>query len=288
MNNKINIIDVNEADFETKVLEESTKKLIVVDFWAPWCGPCKQLTPILEKVISQSPNKITLAKVNIDENQQIAAQLRIQSIPAVFAFKDKQLVNAFQGVIPEKEIINFLEKALGEKLDNNFDDFYETIQNLLSEEEFNKARTLLEDFISENSKEIKGICLYADCLISMNELDSANELLNSLDEEILNQDEIQKIFKRIDIINKKNSGPSVEELMIELNKSPQNLELVFNIAETYFANNKFDDAFEILLKYYPKNKDLVKVKLLNFFEVLGFKHESVILYRKKLSSMMFS
>ena len=288
MNNKINIINVNEADFETKVLEESTKKLIVVDFWAPWCGPCKQLTPILEKVISQSPNKITLAKVNIDENQQIAAQLRIQSIPAVFAFKDKQLVNAFQGVIPEKEIINFLEKAFGEKLDNNFDDFYETIQNLLSEEEFNKARTMLEDFISENSKEIKGICLYADCLISMNELDSANELLNSLDEEILNKDEIQKIFKRIDIINKKNSGPSVEELMIELNKSPQNLELVFNIAETYFANNKFDDAFEILLKYYPKNKDLVKVKLLNFFEVLGFKHESVILYRKKLSSMMFS
>ena len=203
MNNKINIINVNEADFETKVLEESTKKLIVVDFWAPWCGPCKQLTPILEKVISQSPNKITLAKVNIDENQQIAAQLRIQSIPAVFAFKDKQLVNAFQGVIPEKEIINFLEKALGEKLDNNFDDFYETIQNLLSEEEFNKARTMLEDFISENSKEIKGICLYADCLISMNELDSANELLNSLDEEILNKDEIQKIFKRIDIINKK-------------------------------------------------------------------------------------
>ena len=100
--------DVGENEFENSVLEESANKLVIVDFWAPWCGPCKQLTPILEKIISSSPDKIILAKINIDENQQIAAQLRIQSIPAVFAFKDKQLVNAFQGVIPEKEIITFL------------------------------------------------------------------------------------------------------------------------------------------------------------------------------------
>merc|ERR1711966_225249 len=123
MDNK-NIIDVSEVDFEIKVLEESSNRLVVVDFWAPWCGPCKQLTPILEKVISSSPDKILLAKINIDENQQIAAQLRIQSIPAVFAFKDKQPVNAFQGVIPETEVVKFLEKTLGEKLANNFADFY--------------------------------------------------------------------------------------------------------------------------------------------------------------------
>ena len=286
--NNINIIDVSEVDFNEKIIEASQNKLIVVDFWAPWCGPCKQLTPLLEKVATKASDKIVLAKINIDDNQQIAAQLRIQSIPAVFAFKDKQLVNAFQGVISEKEIISFLEKALGEKLDNNFDNFYETIQSLLSEQEFNKARTMLEDFISENSKEVKGICLYADCLISMNEIDTANELLKSLDEEILKNDDVQKIFKRIELVNKKKSGPSIDELLVELGKSPQNLELVFNISETYFANNKFDDAFKILLEHYPKNKDLVKVKLLNFFEVLGFKHESVILYRKKLSSMMFS
>ena len=112
MNENNNIIDVNENDFNDLVIEASLNKLIVVDFWAPWCGPCKQLTPTLEKIINNSQNKVTLAKINIDENQQIAAQLRIQSIPTVYAFKDKQIVNAFQGVIPEKQIVEFLEKSL--------------------------------------------------------------------------------------------------------------------------------------------------------------------------------
>ena len=116
-----NILDVNQDDFESKVIDESVKKLIVVDFWAPWCGPCKQLTPVLEKVIKNSGNKVTLVKINIDENQQIAAQLRIQSIPTVYAFKDKQIVNAFQGVLPEKQIVEFLEKCLGSKIGKDFD-----------------------------------------------------------------------------------------------------------------------------------------------------------------------
>ena len=286
--NDTNIIEVGEDDFENKVLEQSINKLVIADFWAPWCGPCKQLTPILEKIISGSSYKIILAKINIDENQQIAAQLRIQSIPAVFAFKDKQLVNAFQGVIPEKEIITFLEKSLGEKLENNFDDFYKKIQSLLSSKNFDEAKKMLEDFISENSKDIKAICFYAECLISLKELESANDLLESLDEELLKNDNIQKIVKRINLINKKNIGPSIDELKEELSKSPQSIEIVFKISEIYFANNNFDDAFEILLKHYPKNKELVKKKLLNFFDVLGFENESVILYRKKLSSMMFS
>ena len=94
MSENSNIIDVTETEFNDQVIEASESKLIIVDFWAPWCGPCKQLTPILEKIISKSGDKITLVKINIDENQQIAAQLRIQSIPTVYAFKDKQIVGA--------------------------------------------------------------------------------------------------------------------------------------------------------------------------------------------------
>ena len=286
--NNTNIIEVSENDFETSVIEESNEKLVVVDFWAPWCGPCKQLTPMLEKIISNSPEKILLAKINIDDNQQIAAQLRIQSIPAVFAFKDKKLVNAFQGVIPEKEIISFLEKSLGEKLENNFDDFYKEIQSLLSKKNFSLAREMLENFISENSKNIKGLCLYADCLISMNQIEIVNELIKSFDEELLNNNDIKKIIKRVDLVNSKLIGPSLEELITELSNSPNSLDIVFKIAEKQFANNNFDSAFEILIKYFPKNKEKVKEKLLNYFDVLGIKHEAVIVYRKKLSSIMFS
>ena len=133
MNEIQNIIDISEAEFNDNVVEASVSKLVVVDFWAPWCGPCKQLTPILEKVINESDNKIILAKINIDENQQIASQLRIQSIPTVYAFKDKQIVNAFQGVLPEKQVIEFLEKSLGSKINEDFTEFYNNIRNAISE-----------------------------------------------------------------------------------------------------------------------------------------------------------
>ena len=108
-----NISEINEAEFEEKVLNASSDNLILVDFWAPWCGPCKQLTPLLEKIINKAKGKVKLVKINIDENQQIAAQLKIQSIPAVFAFKDNKPVDAFQGVIPERKIVEFIEKSLG-------------------------------------------------------------------------------------------------------------------------------------------------------------------------------
>ena len=283
-----NIIDVNEIDFETKVLEESSNRLVVVDFWAPWCGPCKQLTPILEKVISSSPDKIVLAKINIDENQQIAAQLRIQSIPAVFAFKDKQPINAFQGVIPETEVIKFLEKSIGEKLSVNFDDFYDQIKTLFNEKNYLLAKELLENFIAENTQETEGICMYLESLIGLNEISSAEDFLSSLKNEVVQIDKVKKINDRILLIKKADKGPSLEKLTEDLKKNPNSLDILFKITDTHFANNNFDNCFNMLLSYYPKNKEKIKTKMLGYFDVLGFEHESTILYRKKLSSIMFS
>jgi putative thioredoxin len=262
--------------------------LVVVDFWAPWCGPCKQLTPILEKIISSSSDKIVLAKINIDENQQIAAQLRIQSIPAVFAFKDKQPVNAFQGVIPETEIIKFLEKSLGEKLANNFDDFFVQIKSLVDEQKFLEAKDLLESFIAENPKEIDGICMYLESLIGLGEINLAKDFLDSLSDDLIKTEKIKKIKDRIRLIKNTDEGPSLDKLIEDLENSPNNLDIVFKITDTHFAKNNFDSCFETLLSYYPKNKEQVKTKMLGYFDVLGFEHESTIFYRKKLSSIMFS
>ena len=283
-----NIIDVNEVDFETKVLEESSKRLVVVDFWAPWCGPCKQLTPILEKIISSSPDKVVLAKINIDENQQIAAQLRIQSIPAVFAFRDRQPVDAFQGVIPETEIIKFLEKSLGEKLTNDFGDFYNKIKILFGEKKFLEAKDLLESFIAENPQEVDGICMFLESLIGINDISLAEDFLRSLSDEVVKTEKVNKIKDRILLIKKTDKGPSLEKLTKDLENTPNNLDVVFKITDTHFANNNFESCFDMLLNYYPKNKEKIKTKMLGYFDVLGFEHEVATLYRKKLSSIMFS
>ncbi|MDA9621065.1 thioredoxin [Pelagibacteraceae bacterium] len=283
-----NIIDVNEVDFETKVLEESSKRLVVVDFWAPWCGPCKQLTPILEKIISSSPDKVVLAKINIDENQQIAAQLRIQSIPAVFVFKDKQPVDAFQGVIPETEIIKFLEKSLGEKLTNDFGDFFNKIKILFDEKKFLEAKDLLESFIAENPQEVDGICMFLESLIGLNEISLAEDFLRSLSDEVIKIKKVNKIKDRILLIKKTDKGPSLEKLTKDLENAPNNLDVVFKITDTHFANNNFESCFDMLLNYYPKNKEKIKTKMLGYFDVLGFENETATLYRKKLSSIMFS
>ena len=286
--NDINIIDVDEADFNEKIIEASESKLIIVDFWAPWCGPCKQLTPILEKVVKKSTEKVILAKVNIDENQQIASQLRIQSIPAVFAFKNKQIVNAFQGVLPETDIIKFIEKALGEKLEKDNSEFYQNIELLIKNKNFIDAKDALIEFISTNPKDIKSISLLLECMIETSEESEVSDFLNSLEDEVKNDKEIIKIVKRLEILKNNMSGPSIDALIEKLKASPNDIDNILELSNKYFVLKKYDESFELLIKNYPKNKDRVKKQLLDFFEALGGSNEKTVHYRKKLSSIMFS
>ena len=288
MNTATNIIDVDELQFNEKVIEGSKEKLIIVDFWAPWCGPCKQLTPVLEKIIKKYSEKINLIKINIDENQQIASQLRIQSIPAVFAFKDKQIVNAFQGALPEKQIIDFLEKCLGSKLNEDFEDFYDQINKKMSEKDFENIKDVLLEFISNQPEEIKAISLYLECLIALKQFDELETFLESLEEEILKKNEIKQIIKKTEILKKNISGPNIESLLIKLEEKPDDINLVLEIADKYFSMQDYENSMSLLLKFYPKNKEKIKKKMLEFFEVLGNSNEHTVNYRKQLSQIMFS
>ena len=288
MSQNSNIIDVTETEFNDQVIEASESKLIVVDFWAPWCGPCKQLTPILEKIISKSGDKITLVKINIDENQQIAAQLRIQSIPTVYAFKDKQIVNAFQGVIPEGQIIEFIEKCLGSKINEDFTEFYNEIESAMAENKFEETKDTLLEFISKNSDEIKGICFYLECLIELKQFEEVEMFISSLEKDVQNKDEVKQVLKKMEIVKNNSSGPNINELLSKLESEPNNIDLILEISDKYFSMKQYENGMDLLLKNYPKNKDSIKNKMVEFFAVLGNTDQITIQYRKKLSQLMFS
>ena len=282
------IFDITQNEFKEKVIDASSSTLVLVDFWAPWCGPCKQLTPLLEKIIKKAKGKVILIKINLDESQEIAGQLKIQSIPAVFAFKDGQPIDAFQGVIPEKKIIEFIEKSLGEKIEKDHTKFYLSSENLISNKKFQELLTMLEEFLAEHPDEFRAHSLYIDCLCSLNMDAELKSYTESLTENAIKNEYIQSSFKKIEMIKKNTDGPSLEELLNKLKNNPKKFEILEKLADKYFLENQLDKAFELLLNNYAHNKDKIKNKMINFFEILGNDNDKTKEYRKKLSSIIFS
>ncbi len=282
-----NIIDIDQGDFDKKVVDASENKLIIVDFWAPWCGPCKQLTPIMEKVAKENSDAFELVKINIDENSEIASQLRIQSIPTVYAFKDKKIVNAFQGVISEKDFIGFIEKSAGKKLTEDMTEFYNEIKNLIDNKNFDDAKEKLLKFFSENKADPMAISLYLECLLTLRQFEEIDDFVSSLDEKMRSDKTIDKIIKKIKIVRESKNSESIDTLIERFNKSKNNIKILFEVCESYFSDEEYEKSFSLLLENYSSNKEVVKKKMLEFFEALGNEHEATKTYRKKLSSLLF-
>ena len=286
------IIDVNEGDFAAQVIEASRNKIILVDFWAPWCGPCKQLSPTLEEIAKEAKGSLTLAKINIDENQQIAAQLRIQSIPTVMAFYEKKIVDAFQGVLPKQQIIQFIEKISGKPIQKDNSKFYTAIDNLITGKELDQARDLLDEFLGENSNDTKAISLYIRCLAELKNYDELEKFISALSEEVSKDQDIKSEIANFKMLRKSSKEPSLEKLLDAYNANPSNVENILKLSDKYFVGKEINKAFELLLNSFiifkEKDKDKIKKTLLKYFDVLGNKHDLTKIYRRKLSSLIFS
>ena len=284
------VVDINQDQFLQEVVEKSKTTPIIVDFWAPWCGPCKQLTPILEKVVTKKNGKIILAKINVDENQGIASQLNIQSIPTVYGFVDGKPIDAFQGVQPESKIEVMIDKMIDATPGNEIPKLIEEADQLFTNQKFDESLKLFENLVGMDPGNPKIIVGLLRSLHQLKRFDDGNEMLKSLDEEMLGHEDILKIKKLFDSTNN-NENVFDEKLIEDVNANPENMELRFKLANSYLQNNEIEKGFIELLKLFEQNptwnEEAAKKKLLEFFDLLGFNDPNVLEARKKLSSIMF-
>ena len=284
------IIDITQDQFIEEVIEKSKSVPVLVDFWAPWCGPCKQLTPILEKLVNNKKGKIILAKINVDENQGIAGQLNIQSIPTVYGFVDGKPIDAFQGAQPESKIEAMINKLIDATPGNEIPKILEEADFLFKDQKFEEAQKIYETLVGLDPGNPKVIGGLLRCLVQLKKYDDAREMIESLDDDTLKNEEILKINKLLANL-KEDSGHDIEELKLFVKNNPNNKEKRFELAEKFLSSNESEHGFNELLTIFeqdPKwNEEAAKKKLLEYFDLLGFNDPNVLEARKKLSSLMF-
>lgn len=283
------IKDVNENTFAVDVIERSKEKIVIVDFWAPWCGPCKALTPILESQASKKIEHIEVVKVNIDENQTIASQLRIQSIPAVFAFSDGQPVDGFMGAKTEPEVEKFFE-ALIKKFSKNSSSLYEEINNFLLEERFEEAKSAAVEIIKTNPS-AENYSLLIRSIIGLGDLKEVQQVIESLTPELLKDTNVKNAISSYELIKNNKIEGSKEDTLDKIKENPSDLDSKIDYSKILFNENNFAECIDVLLEIYKKDKEwkdgYAKKQLLSIFEHLGSENELSKKGRRALTSLIF-
>ena len=287
------IKDSDTKGFMADVIEASRNVPVLVDFWAPWCGPCKQLTPLIEKVVKQANGKVRLVKINVDENQQLAAQMRIQSIPAVFAFVDGQPVDGFMGALPESSIKQFVDR-LGSQgsLAEQIEAAVAAGRQALGEKNFAEAAQIFAQVLQADRENIGALAGLARCQIEAKEFDKAKATLALAPPAKASDPEILSVAAALDLALNPVDTSEIGRLTNVLEATPDDHQARFDLAVALNADGRREEALDALLAIMRRdrqwNDDGARKQLVKFFEAWGPKDEFTILGRRRLSSILFS
>ena len=296
MNGNSVIIEVITESFMTDVIEQSKETPVIVDFWAPWCEPCKQLTPIIEKIIKEKKGKVILAKMNIDESPEVAQQLKIQSIPAVMAFSDGQPVDGFIGVQSEKNISEFVNKISSLKNSSTIEENISAGKKYMNEDDIETATLVFSEILKIEPDNISAKSLLARCLIKSDQLDDAEKIINTLPVDAESNQDYISVRSELEIFKNAKNNPisdkEEEELRNNIDKEPENYQLKLDLSKILMAKGENEEAINQLLRIIevnPKwNDGEARKQLIEIFNILGNENILVTEGRKKLSSMLFS
>ncbi len=287
-------IDVDMNNFMAEVVEGSSKLPVVVQFWAPWCGPCKQLGPTLEKVVAAANGKVKMVRVNIDDNQQIAQQLRVQSVPTVYAFVDGQPVDGFSGAQPESTLIQFIEKisALG-GAGADIASMLEAGNTAIETQDYTSAMKIFQQVMEAEPESAEALAGLVRCLTGIKDHQAARDIVDKLDDEFREKPAMQAAIMALELAER--AADSAGDLGLSqaaVDANPNNLQARQDLAMALFATGDNAGAMAQLLESIRIdrgwNEDAARLQLLELFKTLGSANPDVMTARRQLSTLLFA
>ena len=295
-NTDVSVIkDVSEATFMQDVVEASKEKPVIVDFWAPWCGPCKTLGPQLEEAVKAANGAVTMAKVNVDENQMIAGQMQVQSIPTVFAFANGQPVDGFQGAVSGSEIKAFVDRVVaanGGEVENGLDSAIKSAEQMLIEGDFEAAIETFSAILEEDSANLKSYVGLIKSHLALDDLDQAEAILNGVPIEISQNPEFESVHAQIELAKQAREAGPINDLVFLVEKKPDDHDARFKLAQALHGAGQIEEAVDQLLELFKRDREwndgAAKSQLLTIFGALEPNNAIVLSGRRQLSSMIFA